>query len=104
MSSFRTHPEAAEELDDQLAYLKARTLWAASKFADAYAAALTKIQSHPASGHFVWRQFRRYNIPGQSHAVIYREEADAIYVIAVMHEKRHPDYWKERIDEDETVL
>jgi hypothetical protein len=36
--------------------------------------------------------------------VIYREEADAIYVIAVMHEKRHPDYWKERIDEDETVL
>ncbi len=32
--------------------------------------------------------------------VVYREYGDAVYVIAVAHEKRHPDYWKRRIIDD----
>ena len=100
MFSLRTHPEATAELDEQLAYLKTKELpWSATKFADAYDAALTKIVSHPTRGHFVWREFRRYNIPGQSYALIYREEGTVIFLIALMHEKRHPDYWKSRVPE-----
>jgi toxin ParE1/3/4 len=102
MFSLRTHPEATEELDDQLAYLKARTLWEASRFANAYEAAITKIKWQPTRGHFVWREFRRYNIPGYSHTLIYREEVDVIFPVALMHEERHPDYWKPRIPEEPT--
>jgi len=31
------------------------------------------------------------------YAVLYSIEADVIYILAVMHLHRHPDYWKERI-------
>lgn len=45
MFSLRTHPEATAEIDEQLAYLKTKELpWSATKFADAYDAALTELK------------------------------------------------------------
>ena len=102
MYKLRTHPEADAELDEQLGYLRERTLWQATRFADAFHGSLMRLRSHPTLSHFVWKEFRRYNIPGFSHAIIYRVEEDAIYVVAVIHEKRHPDYWKHRIDDDDS--
>jgi plasmid stabilization system protein ParE len=100
-SRLRTHPEADRELEEAISYLADRTLWQASRFADAYHAALDRIIARPEGCHFVWREYRRYNIPGYSHALIYRSRQDEVHLIAVMHEKRHPDYWKYRISDDQ---
>lgn len=75
MFDLRTHPEAEQELDDAVRHLAERTLWQATRFADAYHSALVRIRTEPAHAHFVWREFRRYNIPGFSHSLIYRHHA-----------------------------
>lgn len=104
MKNLRRHPEVDSEIERWAEILSQKSDWSPPRFFAAIRAAYRRIRERPTHAHFVHKEFRRYNIPGQSHAVIYREEADAIYVIAVMHEKRHPDYWKERMDEDEAVL
>lgn len=99
-SSFRFHPEAEDELKVAIAYLRERTLWQASRLADAFEIHLRQLMKHPGLGHFVWRQCRRSNINGTAHAVIYQVLGDELYIVAFAHSKRHPDYWKHRIDED----
>jgi len=69
----------------------------ASRFADAYAEALQILTTWPARGHFIWKQYRRYNIPKFPHALIYRVSGSTVHLIALMHERCHPDYWKTRI-------
>lgn len=43
--------------------------------------------------------FRRYILSRFPFSVIYKEEKEKIYVIAVMHNSRKPNYWIERIDD-----
>lgn len=49
------------------------------------------------------KRFRRFDPPAQRHfsnvfpyAVIYVEQSDRIWILAVMHLKRHPGYWEQR--------
>ncbi len=94
----RTHPAFDRELEEQIAWLKEKTLWVAPRFADAVQKALELLSDRPNFGHPVWQEFRRYNLPGFSHALIYRIEGSTLYLIALMHERRHPDYWKHRLN------
>jgi toxin ParE1/3/4 len=57
--------------------------------------------AHPLAGHPCHEVYRRINLNRFPYAIIYRPDGDDIYVIAVMHEKRHPDYWKHRIENDQ---
>jgi len=104
MKSLRRHPEVDTEIEGWAEILSRNSDWSPARFFAAIREAYRHIQERPTHAHFVHKQFRRYNIPGQSHAAIYREEEDAIYIIAVMHEKRHPDYWKERVEQDAPAL
>ena len=102
MHELRTHPEADAELEETLRYLSENSLWQATRFADSHHAALLKIQNNPKSCHFVHHDYRRCQIRPFSHSIIYRERMNDVYVIAIRHDKRHPDYWKTRIPEDPT--
>lgn len=97
MYDLRIHPEASKELEEVLQRLADDTLWQAERFADIYYGALKKVRSHAECSHFVWREFRRFNLHPFSFALIYRHRKNEVYLVALMHEKRHPDYWKSRI-------
>ena len=97
MFKLRTHPEADIELESALQYFAEQTLWQAGRFADAYHAALQKIRHHPECTHFIWKSYRRFNLQRFSYSLIYRHKGDEVYLIALAHDKRHPDYWKTRI-------
>jgi toxin ParE1/3/4 len=50
------------------------------------------------------RTFRQFDPPARRHfspwfpyGIIYLEQADRLWVVAVMHLKRRPNYWKERL-------
>jgi len=45
------------------------------------------------------REIRRCRVKRFPYAVIYFVHDDVIYVLAVMHLSRHPDYWRERLPE-----
>ena len=58
--------------------------------------ALNEIARYPT----VWRRmkgdFRRYLVHRFPYGIIYALDGDTIYVAAVMHLKRKPDYWESR--------
>lgn len=103
MFDLRTHPEADVELGEILQRLNEETLWQASRFADRYYEALLKIRSHPECTHFIWKDYRRLNLGRFPYGLIYRRRENKIYLIAIAHDKRHPDYWKVRIQDEEPV-
>ena len=42
--------------------------------------------------------FKRYILSQFPFSVIYKEEEEKIYIIAVMHNSRKPNYWLERLE------
>lgn len=55
------------------------------------------IRSQP----LLWRQrnegYRQVNCPVFPYFIAYIIEQDTIYIVAVGHSSRHPDFWKKRI-------
>lgn len=101
MNELQQHPEVEAEIDESVHYLEARSLWAADDFIEELRAAMRKIRLNPKHCHFTYQEYRRCNIPRFHHAIIYRQRSeDVFYVIAVMHDKRSPNYWKKRIIDD----
>jgi len=54
------------------------------------------IASHPRVGHRFSRRLRRLLVRQFPFGVVYREESDAIFIVAVAHLRRRPDYWRTR--------
>ena len=95
-----THPDALEELRDAMSWIRKCSDWTPDRPLAEYDAHVQKIRGAPDTFRFIYRDFRRVNLNRYPYAIIYRFRANSIYVIAIMHEKRHPDYWKHRIEDD----
>jgi plasmid stabilization system protein ParE len=52
--------------------------------------------AHPEVGAPVSDDFRRVIVRRFPYSVIYRAKGDRIYIIAVAHQWRHPNYWNDR--------
>ena len=95
-----THPEALEELDQALEWLAKGSNWTPVRLLSEYDSHVAQIKQRPESFRFAHQGYRRLNLHRFPYAIIYRLRASDIYIIAVMHQKRHPDYWKHRIEDD----
>ena len=94
-----THPEAQDELDEALAWLDDQSLWSGGRMLTAYDATIGLIASRPESFRKVHLDCRRLNMSEFPFYIIFRVRGDSIFVLAVAHNKRHPDYWKHRIED-----
>jgi plasmid stabilization system protein ParE len=56
-----------------------------------------RLLESPASGAPFGRRLRRVLVPKFPYGLLYRVEADRIYIIAVMHLQRRPGYWRSRL-------
>ncbi|WP_395748208.1 hypothetical protein [Prosthecobacter sp.] len=97
MLELQLHPEVEAEIEDWATILAEHSDRAPIQFLAEVRSAFQRICEHPTHAHFIYRNYRRLNLIRFSQAIIYREHSNAVYVIAMMHEKRHPDYWKYRI-------
>ena len=91
------HPQAdAEFLLAQQRYTDASPLLG-RRFYDEITSVFSRIIQHPLR----YKQFdppaRRLFANGFPYAVIYVARPDTIWIIAVMHVRREPGYWRERI-------
>jgi plasmid stabilization system protein ParE len=96
------HPEVEDEIQSWALILAERSDRVPFEFLRAVREALQHVCRHPERGHFVYKRFRRQNMKRFSRSIIYRDEDGVVYVVAVMHQRRHPDYWKSRVDESDT--
>jgi len=90
------HPEALEEFEEATAFYAQRQKGLEARFIDAIATAIKHASDSPQR----WRKFdgeiRRVLVHVFPYAVLYSIEKELIYIIAVMHCRREPEYWKNR--------
>ncbi len=88
--------EALAEADAAAKFYQQRQVGLGKRFLDNLAKAVSGIARHPC----LYRQrcnIRKCKLPHFPYGVVYRIEADTIQIIAVMHLRQEPGYWKHRI-------
>jgi plasmid stabilization system protein ParE len=59
--------------------------------------ALSQVREYPLTAPTIYGQYRRMGLKQFSHSIVYSVEANQVVVVAVLHNRRNPDYWKRRI-------
>ncbi|MBT5361948.1 MAG: type II toxin-antitoxin system RelE/ParE family toxin [Gammaproteobacteria bacterium] len=95
--SFTFHPDAEAELNHTIDYYEDIEPGLGYDFATEIYTAIKRAEQFPRSWAQLDSEIRRSLAHRFPYGVLYSEEEHGnIYVIAVMHLHRHPDYWKDR--------
>ena len=91
------HPEAGHEYLEAIEYHAAISVELGERFDSAIQRLVGEITRDP-------QRFFRFHPPVQRalstefpYSVVYLEERDRVWIVAVMHAKRRPGYWKKRL-------
>ena len=94
--SVEFHPEAIAEARAAAEWYKARSRPVADAFVAEISHAVEQIEDEPDR----WPEYilgtRRYLLHRFPFLIVYRQEGQAIQVLAVAHGRRAPGYWKSR--------
>lgn len=95
--NFRLHPEADAEFAEAVRYYSQVSPELGVRFYREMERLFREVCADP-------ERFRRFDPPVRRHfsrdfpyAVIYLEKSDYLWIVAVMHMKRRPGYWRERL-------
>lgn len=94
---YRFHPEAKTEFFDAVAHYESRKPGLGPDFYDEVMAAIRNIVNHPKAWPRIDGDIRRCQTHRFPFGVIYSNEQRFVLIIAVMHLRRAPGYWKYRI-------
>jgi toxin ParE1/3/4 len=91
------HPEAGEEYVRAVEYYAAIAPELGSRFHNEIERLIREVRRQP-------DRFYRFSSPAQRalarkfpYSLVYLDEPDRVWIVAVMHLKRRPGYWRERI-------
>ncbi len=90
------HRAAVAELEEAMDWYAERSADAAKAFAIALDLAVAKISTTPERFSRLDQRHRTCSIDRFPFQVVYRLEEGRVVVIAVVHAKRRPDYWRDR--------
>jgi toxin ParE1/3/4 len=95
------HRAARRELDEAIAEYEFRRPSLGIELLAAVQAAQTRIQQHPKIGsRYKKTKFRKFVLPRFPYNVFYLELNDCLWIAALAHQKRKPDYWITRSPEE----
>lgn len=97
MKSFDFHPEALIEADKAAQFYEERQFDLGKRFVEALGDALIRIKRKPDLYRKINGNIRKCRILRFPYGIIFRDQVENIEVIAVMHLKRKPGYWKSRV-------
>ena len=92
------HPEADSELAEAVDYYTQIEPRLGIRFYQEMERLLLAVCADPGRFHKFDPPARRYFSAEFPYAVIYLEKPDHVWIVAVMHMKRQPGYWKSRLD------
>jgi toxin ParE1/3/4 len=94
----RLHPEADEEFAEAVRYYAGISPELGVRFYQEMELWLREVCADP-------KRFRKFDPPARRHfgrhfpyAMVFVEKPECIWIMAVMHMKRRPGYWRERIE------
>ena len=97
MRSIEFHPAAQDELISATRFYERQAEGLGVDFIATVQRAYEQLRESPAAGASFGRRLRRLLVPKFLYGLLYREEPERIYIVAVMHLRRRPGYWKSRV-------
>ncbi|WP_420454904.1 type II toxin-antitoxin system RelE/ParE family toxin [Rubrivirga sp.] len=98
MTDVRLHPDARAELLDAATYYEDQSEGLGGQLIDEAQRVFDLLAESPGLGSPVPEHdaYRRWSLRRFPYRVIYRENEDVLFVLAVAHERRRPGYWSGR--------
>jgi toxin ParE1/3/4 len=90
------HPQAEDELAEIVAFYDRESANLGDEFTHAVERAVEFVRTHPRAGSPLRGEIRRWQVRRFPYTLIYREEPERIYVLALAHHRRQPGYWANR--------
>lgn len=91
------HSQARAELDEAAAFYEQQRAGLGLDLLTAVERTIGTIQQTPRiGGPYKDTKFRSYVLRRFPYIVFYAEQPDAIWIVAIAHGKRRPDYWRRR--------
>jgi len=91
------HPEAEVEFYEAINYYKRRQQYLGYDFAIEVYATIQNIIDYPNAWTILEGDIRRCQTKRFPYGIVYNDEGGGIFILAVMHLHRDPDYWKDRV-------
>lgn len=91
------HNLAEMEIESSLSWYEERSKQAFDQFRIRLASVLNYIIQSPERFPRVYDEFRSARVNKFPYKIIFRIEQGTVYVIALAHDKRDPEYWKDRV-------
>ncbi len=94
--TFSFHPEAEKEFSRAIDYYEEAEPGLGYDFALEVYSTIQRILEYPKAWPKLDYEIRRSLVQRFPFGVLYSEEVDSIFILAVMHLYKKPDYWKHR--------
>ena len=96
MKPFRLLLPAEQELFDAAYYYETQAPNLGQDFLDKVELAFHEISNNPERCPIISKDIRRRLIHRFPYSLLYRVDPDIVVVLAIMHQKRRPEYWLSR--------
>jgi toxin ParE1/3/4 len=93
------HPDAQREAENSALYYEVHQPGLGHRFLEAVEVCQRFVQQHPSVGAPFESGTRRFRVKGFPFCLIYLEQAQRLFIVAVAHFSREPGYWRERLTE-----
>jgi len=94
---YRFHHEALAEYEADIRYYKKRQPGLQNRFVAAVEDVIGRILEHPERWRRIEQEIQRCLTRTFPYAVIYSVQGEMVFIIAIAHGSREPDYWKHRV-------
>ncbi|TAN45561.1 MAG: type II toxin-antitoxin system RelE/ParE family toxin [Nitrospirae bacterium] len=95
--TFSFHPEAEVEFTEAIDYYEECEQVLGYDFSIEVFTSIKNIANYPNAWPVIEEDIRRCFVNRFPYGIVYSIESDQVFILAVMHLRRHPDYWKKRI-------
>ncbi len=96
MIPYTFHPEADAELEEAALFYESRLAGLGKSFAAEVERTIALVREFPEAGSQVGPRRRRVLVARFPYSIVYRQDSDAIVIVAVAHQRRRPGYWRRR--------
>jgi plasmid stabilization system protein ParE len=93
------HPDAEAEVVEAVQVFERKAPGLGDRFLREFDAAIIEIQKAPGRWRIVEDGLRRFLMQHFPYGIYYRAEGENLRILVVKHHRRHPDYWKYRLDQ-----
>lgn len=91
------HPEARQEFLDAVRHYNEQVRDLGGEFIQAVADSIERIRNFPESYPYVVAHYRRAGVRKFPYGIVYQFGADGLTLVAVMHNRRSPEYFLDRM-------